>query len=246
MTGAGHRIGAFFDLDGTLVPSPSLERRMFHALRHNGEIPLTNYLRWGAEAFRLLPRGLSAITHANKRYLYGLRAEQLLQAIEPIAFFEEALARVEWHARQGHTIVLVSGTVKPIARLAAIALECELEARGLETEVLVSATRIEERDGMCTGRLIGEANYCETKRKAIDNVARAMQLQLRESHAYGNLLSDVSMLEAVGRAHAVNPAKELARIANNLNWMIWHWHHEKKPPSEEKIREKMKFQMIGT
>ena len=51
----GDRIAAFFDLDGTLIPDPSLERRFFSQLRRNHAIPLTNYLRWGAEALRLLP-----------------------------------------------------------------------------------------------------------------------------------------------------------------------------------------------
>ena len=166
--------------------------------------------------------------------------------MEPIAFFEEAVARVEWHARQGHAIVLVSGTVKPVARLVATALECELEGRGIEREILVSATRLEQCGGVFSGRVAGEANCGEAKRTAIANVARAMQIELRESHAYGNTVRDVPMLEGVGRAHAVNPGVELARVANQLDWMIWHWHHERKPSSGERLRQKVKFQMIGT
>ena len=130
--------------------------------------------------------------------------------------------------------------------MAAMALECELEARGIEWEVLVSATRLEQREGVFTGRVIGEPNYGEAKRKAIANLARALEIELRESHAYGNAVGDAPMLEAVGRAHAVNPGKELARVANQLDWMIWHWHQEKKPSSGEELRQKVKFQMIGT
>jgi HAD superfamily hydrolase (TIGR01490 family) len=240
------QVAAFFDLDGTLVPAPSLERRMFHTLRRGAEIPWTNYLRWGAEALRLLPNSVFAIAHGNKKHLHGLRPEQLLEAMETIAFFEQGVARVEWHARQGHEIVLVSGTLKPLARLAATALECELEARGIEREILVSATRLEERGGVFTGRVTGEANFGEAKRTSVGNVARAMQFNLRESHAYGNSVRDIPMLEAVGRAHAVNPGTELARAANQLDWMIWHWYHEKKPSSGEQARQKVKFQMIGT
>ena len=70
------RIAAFFDIDGTLVPDPPLETRMFQQLRRGGEIPPMNYARWGAEAARLLPRGLTAIAQGNKRYLHGLRMEQ--------------------------------------------------------------------------------------------------------------------------------------------------------------------------
>ena len=249
MSGAGEqerRAAAFFDIDGTLVPEPSLERRLFRELKRAGAIPWANYLHWGMEAARLLPRGLTAIAHGNKRYLRGLRAEQILEAGQPIAFFEEGVARVEWHARRGHEIVLVSGMVKPLARIVAMALECELEARGLEREVLVSATRLEEGAGRFTGRVLGEANYGEAKRRAMEVVARAMQINLRESHAYGNTLLDRAMLDAVGHAHAVNPGKELAATANLRDWAIWHWHQEKKFDSENSLRDRVKLQTIGT
>ncbi|HTB92078.1 MAG TPA: HAD-IB family phosphatase [Candidatus Sulfotelmatobacter sp.] len=240
------RVGAFFDIDGTLVPEPSLERRLFRELKRTGAIPWVNYLHWGAEAARLLPRGLTATAHGNKRYLRGLRAEQILKAAEPIAFFEEGVARVEWHARRGDVIVLVSGMVKPLARMVAMALECELEARGLDREVLVSATRLEESGGIFTGSVLGEANYGEAKRRAMEVVARAMQINLRESHAYGNTLLDRAMLGAVGHAHAVNPGKELAATANLRDWAIWHWHQEKKFASESLLKDRVKLQTIGT
>lgn len=249
MSGAGEqerRIGAFFDIDGTLVPEPSLERRLFRELRRTGAIPWTNYGRWGMDAARLLPLGLTAIAQGNKSYLRGLREEQILEAAEPITFFEEGVARVEWHARHRHEIVLVSGMVKPLARMVAMALECELEARGLEREVLVSATRLEEREGVFTGSVLGEANYGEAKRRAMEVVARAMQINLRESHAYGNTLLDRPMLDAAGHGHAVNPRRDLTDTANLRDWAIWHWHQEKKLASESLRKDKAKLQTIGT
>jgi phosphoserine phosphatase len=246
MSSDAQRVAAFFDIDGTLVPEPSLEIRMFHNLRRRGDIPLLNYARWGIEAVKLLPRGLAAISQGNKSYLSGLREEQILETTETVAFFEEGVARVEWHARQGHEIVLVTGMAKPVARLAAMALECELEARGLAREILVSATRLEERGGAFTGHVIGEANFGEAKRRAITVLARAMQIDLRGSHGYGNTMRDVPMLKAVGRAHAVNPGGELARVANECDWMIWHWHQERQASSGETFKQRMKFHMIGT
>ena len=249
MSGAGEqerRVAAFFDIDGTLVPEPSLERRLFRELRRTGAISWRNYARWGVEGIRLLPRGLKAISQGNKSYLCGLREEQILEAGEPIAFFEEGVARVEWHARRGHEIVLVSGMVKPLARMVAMALECELEARGVQRDVLVSATRLEERGGVFTGRVLGEVNYGESKRRAMEVVALAMQINLRESHAYGNALLDRPMLDAVGHGHAVNPGKELADTANLRDWAIWHWHSEKKFASESCRKAKVKLQTIGT
>ena len=42
----GGRVAAFFDLDGTLIGGPSLERRFFEELRYQGAIPLRNYFLW--------------------------------------------------------------------------------------------------------------------------------------------------------------------------------------------------------
>ena len=70
----GTQVAAFFDLDGTLLSFPSLERRFFRMLRYRREIPLRNYFLWAAQAVRLLPRGIRAIAHANKMYLNGVKS----------------------------------------------------------------------------------------------------------------------------------------------------------------------------
>jgi HAD superfamily hydrolase (TIGR01490 family) len=68
------KIAAFFDLDGTLLPLPSLERRFFRTLRRRREIPLRNYFAWLREAIRLLPHGVRAMTQTNKMYLKGVKS----------------------------------------------------------------------------------------------------------------------------------------------------------------------------
>jgi len=229
------RVAAFFDLDGTLVPEPSLEQRFFSELRRNGALPFANYIRWTLEALRLLPKGLFAVQHGNKRYLAGLHGDLLFRHVDSISFFEEGIARVGWHARQGHEIVIVSGTLEPLARLAATALECELEARGVQVRPRVCATRIGEEFGKWTGSLAGEALYGPAKATAIQHMAKNDRLDLRQCHAYGNSLLDRHLLSAVGHAHAVNPGRDMAALANEKNWPIWHWHLEKKiDPSEIK------------
>jgi len=229
----GDRIAAFFDLDGTLIPDPSLERRFFSQLRRNHAIPLTNYLRWGAEALRLLPKGLLVVQNNNKRYLTGVYRDLVFRHMESITFFEEAIRRVVWHARQGHQIVLVSGTLEALAHLAATALECELEARGVLLRPVVCATRLAENRGVWTGYIDGEGLYGTAKARCLQTLALMEKIDLRESHAYGNNLLDRHMLCAVGHGHAVNPGRELAALASGKNWPIWHWHHEKQLSSKQ-------------
>lgn len=221
------RVAAFFDLDGTLIAEPSLERRLYAVLRSRREIPITNYVRWAAHALRLLPRGLAAVQHGNKRYLCGVRCDRALWHMESFPIFEEAIARLAWHSRQGHELVLITGTLEPLAHMAATALECELEARGIEARIQVCASRLEEDRGRWTGRLLGDAMFGEAKRSAMQQYAKRRGLDLCDCHAYGNSPLDAFMLAAAGHAHAVNPNKQLATLANLYDWTIWHWHHEK-------------------
>ncbi len=220
-------VAAFFDVDGTLTPEPSLERRFFRVMRQSNAIPIGNYFRWTQEAVRLLPRGIAAMVNGNKRHWSGLRCDQVLQQMEAIVFFEEGVERAAWHARQGHRIVLVTGMPGPLARMVAGGMECELEARGVNNKVLVCATRMEEQDGRWTGRLLGEAIYGEEKSRVLKRVAQEQGIDLQSSHAYGNALLDRPMLAAVGHAHVVNPGRDLAAVANECDWRIWHWHVEK-------------------
>jgi phosphoserine phosphatase len=227
------RIAAFFDLDGTLIPEPSLEWRFFSELRRKNRIPFANYFRWGVEALRLAPKGLLAMQHNNKRYLTGVYRDLVFRHMESIVFFEEGIARVLWHARQGHEIVLVSGTLEALALLAAAALECELEVRGIQPRPRVCATCLAEERGQWTGYLAGDVIYGAAKARAVEALAEQEQIDLRHCHAYGNNLLDRHLLCSVGHGHAVNPGKDLAALANEKNWPIWHWHLEKQLASRE-------------
>src|SRR5258708_19322731 len=62
-------------------------------------------------------------------------------------FFTEAIERMAWHAKQKHEIVLISGTLEPLAREAARALEAELAARGRAVKIRAIATPLEETKG---------------------------------------------------------------------------------------------------
>jgi phosphoserine phosphatase len=176
----------------------------------------------------LLPQGLSNVRYANKRYLTGICRELTTKYLESIAFFEEGVGRIEWHARRGHEIVLLTGTLEPLACLAATALECELEARGVSTRLRICATQLEEDGGRWTGRVIGDALFGRAKAHALQKVAEEEGVDLHECHGYGNSLTDRDFLSAVSHPNAVNASREMAAVANQNDWAIWHWHLEKR------------------
>jgi len=253
----GGGVAAFLDLDGTLVALPSLEKRFFRMLRCRRAIPGRNYFLWLSEAIRLAPRGMSAILQANKMYLHGVqildeRGEgdgDILrwhkdgqqaggQASAPPrhnprlpvpAFFAQAVERVAWHAKQGHEIVLISGTLEPLVRGAARALETELAARGINVRIRVFATRLEEMSGTWTGRVLGGAMFGEAKAHAAMRLALEMRLDLERCYAYGDSLQDRWLMEAVGRPAAVNPSNDLASFVRTRGWPVMNWEEKEMP-----------------
>ena len=83
----------------------------------------------------------------------------------------------------------------------------------------VIATRMEVEDGKYTG----EHRVLRVRRGEGPRHPRARRLEgydLEHSYAYSDSVTDVPMLEAVGHPHAVNPDRELRRIASSNGWPV--------------------------
>ena len=142
-------------------------------------------------------------------------------------FFEDGVERLAWHAMQGHAIVIVSGTIEPLASPAARALETELADRGIAARFKVRATNLEEGEGRWTGRILGEAMFGKAKARALLALAEELSLDLSQSWVYGDSAQDRWMLAAVGHPVAVNPSPRLARIAKKRGWSLLRWSAKK-------------------
>ncbi len=215
---------AFFDLDGTLVAPPSLERRFVKELWRQGVLGWREAVAWLREALRLLPAGSFAVRHGNKKHLGGISsraAEQFRVSRE--WFFEEGLEQVLRHAKEGDAIVFVSGTLEPLAALAAREVEGWLAERGTPAAIQVIATRLESESGRWTGRILGEPMAGEAKRRAVRRVVAEMAIRSGRCYAYGNTEDDLWMLEATGHPCAVNPARRMERLAREAGWRILRW-----------------------
>lgn len=232
------RIAAFFDLDGTLISAPSLEQRFFANLRKRGAIPLRNYFLWLARAVLLAPQGMDMMRHANKMYLRGVcatgchcevdggrtpRCSSGQARLAAPRFFLEGVDQVAWHARQGHAIVLVSGTVAPLAQEMALALTVRLAVRGIAARVAVCATRLEENEGRWTGRIVGDAMVGQAKGRAVLRLAKEEGFDLARCYGYGDSTTDRAMLEAVGRPCVVNPVEGMEKLARRRDWAVLAW-----------------------
>ena len=220
-------IAAFFDLDGTLIPRPSLEWRFVSYLLSRDEIPSSNLVRWLARSITGFFGGPWGSVRAIKSYLAGLRAalacdweRSLLLGSLPV--FSAGLDRLRWHAAQGHCVFLVSGTLEPLARIVARRLE-QLLPQDVAPQIKTCATRLESFGGIWTGFLTGEHMCGEAKARAIREIAAAGRFDLSRSFAYGDEIADIPMLAAVGHPVAVNPSSRLERAARVHGWRICDW-----------------------
>jgi len=215
---------AFFDLDGTLLPSPSLEWRFLLYLLDRDLIPSAQLRRWLARFAKKILWDRRAAIEENKLYLAGLPEslgeewEKALSA-HPLPYFAEGIRRLQWHQAQGHQVYLISGTLAPLARVA----ENQLPGR-----VEVCATELGATDSCWTGFVDGEHRSGGGKTHAIQDLAAKFGLALEQSYAYGNDLADLSMLASVGRPCAVNPSARLKLAARKRGWPICSWREN--PP----------------
>ena len=212
---------AFFDLDKTIVSRSSslaLSRPLYRAgmvsrgqlLR--GAYAQLVYLLVGADERKMerLKEGLLQLTKGWERTeIERLVEDVLLEIIDPYVY-AEALELLAEHRAAGRAIYIVSSSpeeiVKPLAR--------HFGVSG------VIATRAEVGDdNRYTGALEFYA-YGEQKADAMRELAKRHALDLEASYAYSDSITDAPMLAAVGNPVAVNPDRELRRLAEERGWEV--------------------------
>lgn len=217
---------AFFDLDKTVIAKASLAafgRPLYReglinrwlVLRAMWSQMLFHYLGADEEQMRKFRESALRITKGwDQAKVSAIVRDTLDEVIEPIVF-DEALTLIRDHQAAGRKVFIVSASpeeiVAPLARYLgvdeAIASRAELDAEG---------------------RYTGEVefwSYGPYKADAMRAVAEREDIDLEASFAYSDSATDLPMLEAVGHPVAVNPDRELARVAKARDWEVRHFVH---------------------
>ena len=221
------RVAAFFDLDKTVIAKASMVA-MSRPLQRAGMLSRRLMVKaaWGQLVYAQLgasPEKLEKLRETVLRLTVGwvqaevaaLARESIGEVIEPIVY-EEALQRIRAHQTWGHKVFIVSASpeevVAPIAQLL-----------GVDEAI---ATRAElDDDGRYSGRTERYV-YGPEKVVAIEAVAARDGIDLDNSWAYSDSATDIPMLAAVGHPVAVNPDRELARVARERGWLIQRYRLE--------------------
>src|SRR5690606_5867964 len=140
--------------------------------------------------------------------------ETLTDVIEPIVY-DEALDLIRYHQAHGRRVFIISASPEEIVAPLARYLEVD--------EAIATRAKLHEQ-GRYTGEVESYA-YGPYKAEAIARVAELEGIDLEASDAYSDSATDVPMLELVGHPVAVNPDRELARVARQRGWEIRHFEH---------------------
>jgi HAD superfamily hydrolase (TIGR01490 family) len=214
------RGAAFFDLDRTLIAGSSTFQ-FGRAAYKAGLLTRRQIARDAVENVRFRLRGSTdqgadALRERIGQLLQGTRVRDL-QRLSPAVLagvlprvYPRMLEVAYAHQDAGRPVFICTAAAQEMAELMAIVLTFD-GAVGSVAEVV---------DGVYTGRPGGPFNYREGKAEAIRDLAAREGIDLEESYGYSDSESDLPMLRLVGHPVAVNPDRELTRVAREEGWEI--------------------------
>jgi HAD superfamily hydrolase (TIGR01490 family) len=222
--------GAFFDVDNTVVRGASI----FYLARGLARQKLLTTrdiasFAWKQAKFRLGSAedmdDMQSIRESALSFIAGHRVEDLRVVAEEV--FEEVLAEKIWpgtralaqiHLDAGQRVWLVTATPVEVATIIAKRL-------GLTGAL---GTVAESKDGVYTGKLVGDVLHGPAKAEAVKALATLEGLDLARSAAYSDSSNDIPLLSLVGHPCAVNPDTALRRHARSHGWQIYDYRTGRK------------------
>ena len=213
---------AFFDVDNTLIQGSSLIvfaqglfRKKFITVKEI--LPVAwkqlKFKFTGSENAEDVSRGREQALE----FIKGRSVQELIELCEEIV--DKRMSDKMWpgtkqladmHIAAGHQVWLVSATPVQLAQILAQRL-------GFTGAI---GTVAEAKDGVFTGRLVGDILHGPGKRHAVAALASIEKLDLTRCTAYSDSINDLPMLSMVGTAVAVNPDSKLRKEALQRGWDV--------------------------
>ena len=211
-------VGAFFDVDGTLIARNSatlymrhlrrtgqarrrdLAKTLYYLLRYKlGRLDLDEALQ---ESTRFIRGRTEASTRVDAQGWYERDVRRWL--------YPQMAERVAEHRRAGHVVALVTSATRYLA--GPLAAELGID-HFLVTQLVV-------RDGTFTGEAIRPLCYGAGKVHWARELAAREGIDLAASYFYTDSITDLPLLEAVGHQRIVHPDIPLRRLAQQRGWPI--------------------------
>ena len=213
---------AFFDVDNTLMRGSSLlflsrgmYQRGFFTKKDISNFIVAN-LRYRLSGIENKEE-IAKVQAAACEFFRGHNVDEIEKM--GIEVYDEYVSPALWagtiaiangHLAAGEEVWLVTATPKDLADLIAQRLGF--------TGAL--GTVAETKDGIYTGKLIGQLLHGPNKAIAVRALATEQGINLDASYAYSDSHHDIPLLEAVGNPRAINPDTLLQVYAQQKGWPI--------------------------
>ncbi len=215
---------AFFDLDKTLISRNSA------TLWIRQEFVAGRVTPWQAlQAFGYIVRyslGAAAMDEPIRRSITGIagwpevemraRVEAFYEAVVKPILRPGAAAVIESHRAAGERLVLLTSSSDYVSARVANDLRFD--------DYLCNRFEV-DADGRYTGRAVEPLCFGAGKVALAERLAGTIGVRLTDCAFYTDSISDLPMLEAVGRPVAVHPDPRLKRLARQRGWPLADWGH---------------------
>ena len=211
---------AFFDLDGTLLRVNS-GKLWFRRERAAGRLSRSVAIEAGIwlglyglglmRAQTALGRAAASLAGQSEELIVHRTRDFFEEDLKQL-FFPGARAAVEAHREAGDRLVLLTSSSTYLA-------ECVKSYLNLDD---VLAMRFEVDGGQFTGG-IHTLCYGSAKVDVAEAYAAREDIDLARSWFYSDSITDLPMLERVGRAMVVAPDIRLSRRAKKMGWPVLDW-----------------------
>ena len=215
----GGRVGAFFDLDGTLVSGFTATAHAGHRIRARqarigevlGVVEASIRYRLGRMEFeRLIVRAAGYLRGDSLVDLTELGEDLFRRHIEA-RVFEPMRRVVQAHQERGHTVVLSSSALTihavPVANYLGI------------DDVICNHFDVDDT-GRLTGQIVLPIVWAARKAESVSRFAAAHDVDLPASYFYADGDEDAALMRVVGHPRPVNPRSGLAAEAERNGWPV--------------------------
>ncbi len=218
---SGAHIGAFFDLDRTIIKDFSA-KQFFKTRALSGKMTSQEIVAQLAGVFLYATddRNFAALAAMGAKGVKGVPEKVFLEVGEEVynkhladAIYPESRALIAAHISKGHTVAIVSAAtpyqVSPVARDV-----------GIEH---IMCTRMEVENEKFTGEIIEPACWGAGKAHAAKELTKQFDLDLAKSYFYTDSAEDMPLMEIVGYPVAINPDPKLSSFAFQNDWPIYRF-----------------------
>ena len=215
----GPEVGAFFDLDGTLVAGftgvlmtqDRLRRGQMGVGEFIGMVQAGLNHQLGRSEFEDLIGKGARMLHGNSMSDLDELGERLFVQHVQSRIYPEMRALVRAHMARGHTVVLSSS---------ALTVQVEPVARFLGIDNVLSNEFETDDDGLITGEVARPIIWGPGKARAVQAFSAENGIDLAKSYFYADGDEDVSLMYLVGNPRPTNPGGKMKSVAVKRGWPV--------------------------